>query len=569
MTGRPYTILRWIPIATLVARGANAQSMIPDFSARVAPAQLTRQLPARDTTMLGIFDPIWHPGIFAVSGNPAGLPWELAPAIHEYVLRHDTEQGAYRRPLDALDERETKIVASGWQPVTLAGAMIGRIVVDQQRMAPGPFADQANPYASNPFVTVDTSSSAITAMNVAMDGSAGWALGRTAFGITLGYETRDAHTVEAGFVRLERSVVPGANAGVARRLHGGTSPATFTVGLAAGWHGGAETVDLVDRANAGRAYEIAGLTEPKVVNVSEIDPSYYHRFEQSSEFVGASGALAAKNLHIATGIESAQARYRDWIVPSDHPPASRWSPRSIRANAGAEYRSAYGLLQLRAEWTALHGSAQLASDSTGAAFETREHETVGWAVFRTPIEAAWAAALAFSLSDWRHVQADTAPGVFANLRSRTPSLQVTTGRWLTRIIFAEAGFELSRFTVRGAIPSLRGRDDAYRTYIAPELELYATPARENAMHASVRWCLDRRASLWLQGSVATASPEARLPLTNLPPTGSRRLASIRFGVTVLPTAGEPNQRTPLTEEAARVSGSCTRPLSSSPSAASP
>ena len=28
-------------------------------------------------------------------------------------------------------------------------------------------------------------------------------------------------------------------------------------------------------------------------------------------------------------------------------------------------------------------------------------------VFRTPIEAAWAAALAFSLSDWRHVQADT------------------------------------------------------------------------------------------------------------------------------------------------------------------
>lgn len=569
MTAPPYAVLRWIPIAAFVTNGAHAQSAIPDFSARVAPADLTRQFPARDTTTLGIFDPIWHPGIFAVSGNPAGLPWELAPAMHEYLLRHDTEQGTFRRPLDALDRRETSVVANGWQPVASTGAMIGRIVADQQRMAPGPFADQASPYTSNPFVTVDTSSSAITAMHVAMDGSAGWALGRTAFGITLGYETRDAHTVEAGFVRRERSVVPGAITGVARRLHAGTSPATFTVGLAAGWHGGAETVDLVDRANAGRAYEIAGLTEPQVVNVSEIDPSYYHRFEQSSEFVGASGAVSVKNVHIATGIESAQGRYRDWIVPSEHPPANRWSPRSIRANAGAEYRSAYGLLHLRAEWTALHGSAQLASDSTGAAFDTREHEAVGWAVFRTPIEAAWAAALAFSVSDWRHIQADTAPGIFADLRSRTPSLQVTTGRWLTRIIFAEAGFELSRFTVRGAIPSLRGRADAYRTYIAPELELYATPARENAMHASVRWCLDRRASLWLQGSVATASPESRLPLTNLPPTGTRRLASIRFGVTVLPIIGETNQGVPLTEGAVRVSGSCTRTLSSSRSAPSP
>lgn len=528
------TVVSYILVAAPTVRTARAQVGTPEFSARAAPADLQRPMPANDTLTLGLFDPVWRLGIFSVSANPAGLPWELAPARHEFTLRRDFEQGTYRRPLDPPAVRATAIEANGWQPVTPNGAMIGRIVVNQQRFAPGPFADQTNVYTSDPFATADTSSSALTVLDVAMDGSAGWAVGNTALGLTLGYETRDAHTLEAAFVRRERAVVPGVIAGVARHLRTRTGTARLTLGARAGWRGGAETVDLVDRAQSGRVIEFAGLTEPRSIIVSDIDPTYYHRFAQTSGFAGASAAADVHDVRFAMSLDAGHGRYRDWTVESDHPPMNRWTPRSVRAIAGVQYDSRWGLVELGANWRSLTGTANQASDSIGKAFETRGHDARAWGVLRTPLYTTWAAALAFSFVDRQYSQADTLPGIVANLRSRTPALHVSAGWKFLNNVFAEGGFALSRVAVRGAIPSLRGRGSAYSTYIAPELELYATPARQNALHGAISWCIARDTRLWFSASSSTGSPESRIALTDAPPTGTRRLTSIALGVTMSP-----------------------------------
>jgi hypothetical protein len=537
----------WALAAVATARPGAAQSLglaqghdLPTWMMGWSPvdshADLPRLLPSTSDALPLLLLPTSKVGLFWLAGNPGALPAEVGEEYSSFMAARSGQSGDYHRALDPGGANLTQVSALSWRPVGRRAAAIGRIVVDQELQDPGTYSDQAQPYTSNPFVVTDTASSPMRRIRARLEGAAGARVGGWGLGGSLGYETRDNYTKEATFLRFDRQVTPAVALGITRSF----GDSGLVLGAHGRWSGGAETVELYQNTETGRVYQLEGYSDVVTRDVA----TYYRRTESDevSGGGGASGTLAGARWVVF----GEAARYREGLWSrqfTDNAAKDRWETHAWTVGAEAQ-RALFGgrwLVTAQGRYTSLTGNGYLAADSAGAIFRAREHSLSGSAEIRLlPTADGWTGVAVLSVVNERRERRDTVAGIWTNLETLTPGIAVEAGRTVLKRLFVSAGFAYASYMARGAIPEPNARGTVYKTMIAPEIEVEATPAAVTALSLSVRWQVHDAMALWTTARSESLAPTTSglLRASGFRPDGSRTASYVALGVALTAPGAE-------------------------------
>jgi hypothetical protein len=437
----------------------------------------------------------------------------------------DFEFAGDRRPLDPGESKLIQVNGQSWQQFTPTLSMIGRVVVDQEQFDPGTRSDATEPYGSTPLITIDTSGAAVRRTRALLEGGLGWREGAWGFGMTAGWEGRDNNTILSGVVRHALSVQPGVSLGVSRRIGG------VEVGLHGRYRYQTESINLTERASETRVYELRGYTEVRPIDILT---AYYRRRDQ----------------HVVAGVASAQGRLGQatWTVygeisqlkdrltkqEQNDPAQDRWDTHGWSLGGSLQRRlGGRGLLTAQGRYAMLTGNADLAMDSSGVIFTADERLADGEAELRLlPGNGGWTGAVTVGFAWARRVRNDSTLQLGSDIQSATPTFALDVGRRFSPKLLVVLSAAIAAYGPTSSIPDPSKRGPVYRTYFAPELDVYSSSAVPKAFSVLVQWKVAGNATLWLTGRTESVSSSASTPLTAFTPSGSRSASSIAGGVTL-------------------------------------
>jgi len=460
-------------------------------------------------------------GVFSVSGNPAGLAWELDDRSRaEFAAEYGRVAGEYRRPFDAEEQSAAALRVGGRAPAAGNGRVIGDIAEEEWRLSPGPRVDQSQPFGSSPLVLSDTTAAPMRATAVRMYGAGGWPLagGRMAIGVSAAYDTRSLHTRDDGFVRQSQFTTPGALVGIAARL--GTT-ADLVLGLHVGVRHAAATTEFSELAAQGQLYQLQGFREALPI---EVQQSYYQRFDERSGFWGAQLSGRVSRLRWVAGAERAVRRDATTHAQQTKALVDRWRATGTAISLGLEFPIERGTLRATYHSTALQGALRMADDSTGPSFQSRDRGTTARVEVLWPAHERLTFQLGSMIQDIRFVREDTAIGIRMNLLTRMPIIGASASYAATSrgsVVFAlSRGFHRAN----GRIPRVSDLGPGYGAFIAPEIAIYGSPASVSAVQAGFRWVFSRSVSAFLLAESSSFAPEGFALLQERPggTRGSRR-----------------------------------------------
>ena len=487
-------------------------------------ADLPRRLPHVGAVPASLLLPAPRVGLFWTAGNPAGLRAELADTRTDFALATGHEGGALRRPLDPGASTIRQVSGMGWTPVDSRLALLGRVVLDQERFDPGAHADVVEAYPTSPFVTLDTSTTATRRTRVRLEGAAGLQLGAWGLGLALGYEAREHQTIAAGLVRRTRQTMPGATIGLTRTV------GSVRLGPYARWRNRAETIFLIERAAEGQVVQLEGLRE---VRPLEIVSLYYRRIEENTPSVGWSVAGPLIGGSWTLYAERSWLRERLTRQEANNPAQDAWDVNAW--SAGGAYQRLVGrraLFTLDAHYTRLSGNGDLALDSTGVMFQAAERaastsaelrvlpDTVGWSLV-VGVQVRW---------EYRLRDALTVP-IAAHVTGLTNGVSVEVGRAISPRVFATATLGFASYSANSSFPSPTALGPVYRAYILPEYDLASRPAQPWLGAVAVQWKVSPKTSLWIRATGKRVAP-TKPGLTSYGPSGSRSVIDATVGVTL-------------------------------------
>jgi hypothetical protein len=414
-----------------------------------------------------------------------------------------------------------RLLGESWRSVQPGFSLIGRVIADREELDPGTASDETEPYSSSPFVTLDTSLAVVRRTRVRLEGAGGWQLGSWGLGLTLGLENRDHQTTESGLTRRVRGATAGAVLGASRRL------GSFGLGVYARYLNRNETIRLTEVTEQGRVYQLEGFRD-----VIPIDfmVAYYRRIHEMSTAGGASLSGTLAGGVIAAFGEVRRLTEKMSVQEQNDPLEDSW--RVSGWAAGLSWRrpvSSQWSIEASATGGGLNGKADAAFDSTGVFYVA--HQRIVNAQIELHFDSDnWEAAVGGGVRHEVWDPADRSPEVTARLSSNSPSLQFLAGRQLGALRIILSGAVLF-YGPDSRIPDPNARNQAYRRFIAPALDLYALDARPSAIAARVEWSVSRVSTLWLAGRTESLSPRTA-PLTAFSPAGNRRATALEMGVTL-------------------------------------
>jgi len=520
--------------------GLSPERDLPRWLAAWSPlgarADLPRSLPGVGTSFPRLLLPEPKGGLFWLAGNPAALGDGLGGSRSDFHAALAQQDGDYRRPLDAGESRLLQVDGRSWTQVTPQLFMIGHVVFDRERLEPGTESDFVEAHPTSAFVTTDSSVEALARTRVRLEGAAGWRLGRWRTGASLGYESRETHTIEAGLVRRGRQTTPGMVLGVLREL------GPVTLGLHGRWRNRAETALLNEVAREGIVGELEGLGDVRPIPFQQL---YYKRREETVTALGAGASWRWAGAAWAIFGELSRLREHLWIQQANQPPKDRWDADAWSSglrivSSGAGWLSLAGELR----YTSLTGEADLARDTLGVFFTADESLLTAELEARlAPVNSGWTAVLVLAEERQARVRQDVRNGVFWDMEAWVPGVSVEIGRGLGSRGLLLLGGALGRYGPTSAIPTTSSRSVLFRRLVAPELDLTSRNSMPRSGLAGLRYRVSGQTSLWWLGRLESLEPDEPIgPLPAFSPTGSRSSWSLVMGVTLLPADRNPVAR---------------------------
>lgn len=495
------------------------------WSALSPRADLPRLLPHTGAAAASLLWPAPRIGSFWTAGNPAGLRAEVRDTLTDFSIGYTDQGGTYRRPLDPGVSRVFGASAIGWRPMDPRFALLGRVVLDQDRFDPGTRSDVVEAYPTSPFVTIDTSSSATRRTRARLEGVGSWQFGRTAVGLTLGYETRAHETIASGLVRRTRQVVPGVVLGVSRWI------GEVQIGGYGRYRLRAETIRLLERAANGQVIELRGLKEAPILDILN---AYYRRIEEKAPSAGvtASGGLGRARWTLFG--ERARLGERLTRQESNDPASDRWDADGwILGGAFQRPLGGRRLLTVDGRYTSLSGSGDLVFDSAAVIFRATERALGGSAEVRwAPDSTHWGLVLGVEVRSERRLRNDLAVSLGSRVNGLTIGASVEVGRALSPGVYLSGTVAAANYSATSAFPAPAVLGVVYRTYTLPELDIAARQARPLLGALGLRWRAGPHASVWVVARGERLVPvDARGP-SGFGPVGTRTTGTVEAGVTL-------------------------------------
>jgi hypothetical protein len=435
------------------------------------------------------------------------------------------QSGDYRRPLDPGRARLLQAEAQSWRRLSPAFSLLGRVTFDQERLDPGTRADFTEAFPSSPFVTTDTSGTAVRRTRTALEGAAGWKLGQWNVGVTAGYEARDHLSIVSTTVRRVRSTTPGLVLGASREI-GRTRLGAFVR-----WRHSAETVLLYTRTGSGQIHELTGYREVPFISLST---SYYKRREHGNSSIG--GSMDGSTWGTRWSLYAEVTRQDEQLTRQERndPALDSWDQSGWTVGAALQRQlESRLLLTLHIRNVSLSGHADLALDSSADVFRADE------SAFEAELEArllaapkGWSGTLTLGITRESRTRRDLSNGLVTSVTSGTPSFALELGRDLGSRLFAAAGWSVALYGPTSAIPDPAMRGPVYRSYFAREYELYSSRANPTAVSILIRHEMSPSVRLWTSGRLERLSSAESV--STFAPGVSRSAGSLRAGVTVSP-----------------------------------
>jgi hypothetical protein len=462
--GLPASLLKWSPLISL--------------------ADLPRELPRAPALAGAGFAPPPHVGAFWDAGNPAALVEALGPDYTDLRITGGHEGGAFRRPLDAGTVDARQFTAMAWRSASNRNAAIGRALIERESVQDASNADFAQPFASNPFELVDTTSPPMTRVRATLDGALGYRRGTWGAGLSVGYDARDHHTDQVRFPRRGLLSTVGATAGIARAvplLGNGTR-----IGAHLRWQGATETVTLNPVPGVSAAYALAGYDEPDLIVIAQ-PPAYYRRAARDGHAAGLSAEGVGFGAHWVVGAERGRATEGQWSVKRANPPTDSWRADVWNAFATAQSRvDRRALLTAGVRYQTLRGQAQR-SDIAGVFFRTTENRLSFRGDARLAArDSAWTATFATTVAREGRLRTDYLVPVASRITTWQPGGSIEVLVALDPSVALSLGASAARTWSDATLPRPSSMGPLYGRYIAPELALYATPAFASAISLGIR-----------------------------------------------------------------------------------
>ena len=467
-------------------RGASAVSWSP--LARIG--DLPRNAPLLTPAAAQAFEPDPRIGLFWSGRNPAGLAWEAGTPWAELGASAAGTKGSYRRPLDPGASALRGLDAIAWKPIGTRTAMAGHVSFADVTLAPGTFATTLEPYASVPFTVTDSTRSDHSLSRVALEGAAGWRVGRFGIGASIGIDATNGHSRTTGVPRTNQASRPAVVLGIARNIAGDAA----RVGLHGRWTRAAETAEVFSITSATVVTRLNGFAEPLLFTLPA-GQSYYRRREADGRAAGLEAAGRTRGWDWAAHAEAGRLRERQWSQRSADPPTDTWNARSI--NAGAELKrellDARALLTVTARWERNTGTARLA-DEDSAVFRAVESVALfggdlRWRAAGSP----WGARVEVTIAYDHRDRGDAAgTGLRTRLHGRTTRFAAEFTRELTDRVSVAGGLARTAWDARGSAPKPIHYPRDIRPLAGGEAAFEATPSRSRA--ATFAALLDATAS---------------------------------------------------------------------------
>lgn len=476
-------------------------------------------------------------GLFWIGGNPAAAALDVANARSEFRGTIGADRGTYRRPFDPDDVRARELEALGWRPFGRRSAAVGRVLVLQHSLGsagPGSFESS---YASNPFVTADTTSPEVRRIGVRLEGALAHHIGGWAFGLALGYDGRDSRTTLARVPRLSRSSTPAVSVGVTRRVIGAT-----TIAVHGRWVGGDETINIPPQPGITTGYHLGGYYEPDEFTIAP--PNLYQRWiEREATAIGAS---ASGSLAGVTWMALAERTSRDERQFSRRAPGSpidSWEADGY-ALVGAIQRQLPLRLTLTgfARYETLDGAAQRA-DLQGDIFRASENALR----FRGDLRFAtadrrWSIAVAAAADREERTRVDFISNIGTAITAWSGGASLEIARALDPATMVSVGGGFAQRASTTTIPNPSSLGAVGQWLIGPELAMEATQSRPLVFGARIRRSVGSGVALLLGGHREALEPVGANSIPLLP-TGDRTRWSVSLGV-IMEREAEPTNEVP-------------------------
>lgn len=465
-------------------------------------------------------------GLAWSAGNPAGLRDDIDSAWTHFVVASGSVSGSYRRPLDPASAATVGTSLTAWRRVGVRLAAVGRVSVERETIDDGTAAAFISPYGSSPFVPADTNRPALRRPIVTIEGGEAIALGRWRIGVAAGFRLLENNSVRSGASVLGRASTAGLTLGASRRLG-----AHAQVGVHARRLGGSEAVSLVPNPRTVRVYALDGLVSVDPGDFSVGLPPFFRRADRSGNAVGADASGRSLG-----AIWSAYARWQRLdeqhiFAVATSVPLDRWRTTGYTAGGAAQRVVGGTRTSVRADWSSQRGDADRAT-TTGGVYTADAGTLTFMADLRSadPIASwIWAGVLALG----REAQAvnDRAAQMTTDIVAWTPSVAIEVGRAVSERAALVVGYGVSGFAPNAGIPSPNSRGWAYRTLIAPAMEMAAAAARSDRATVGGRWRVGRRGremtlGAWRESTRPLSRRDPEIPL----PRGSRSLWGVVFGM---------------------------------------
>jgi hypothetical protein len=514
-----------------IAQDQSAEIVAPAWMIAWSPlssfADLARTLPIAPALPHLLSDPGPRVGLLWVAGNPGATAFDIHESRTEFRAAEDGEHGDYRRPMDAGRVAQLALSGHSWSRLGEQGAVVGRVLFDQQNAAALPFASVASPYTSGPLVPTDTAAPAMARTRARLEGALGLRLGGWGVGFAPGYEAIDNRTQHPRLARLDRVSSFGLRLGVVRDVAG-----RVQVGLHGTANRSVETLRELAISETGTVYQLDGYSEPDPIPV--VTQPYYRRIVRDGSALGLSAAGVLGGVQWSLGWQREERKEGHTSQEKEGPALDRWIVHGSSVLFGAQRRfmtPAPVLVTAAVRWSKYEGRAELA-DVAGTVFRTAE------GVFDVSVEArvaapdsAWLGALSLSTRRERRNRQDFLALLQSNIVSWAPGASAELAHALAPGLSVAISYAFCKYSAVSQLPQVSSRGPLYSRLIAPELSLYATPATPQRAGAAVRRRVGAGTELWLLAEfhwVAAGDASQRLPSG---PVGDRVRRSLTLGVT--------------------------------------
>ena len=458
-------------------------------------------------------------GLSWTAGNPAGLQDDIGGAWTQFLLGSSGASGTFRRPLDPRSANTPALSAGAWRRVNDRIAAVGRVSVELAQSSAGTLTAFVSPYGSSPFIPTDTNGPALRRPTVTIEGGEAIALGRWRLGASAGFHLLENTSTKSAASVIGRSSLAGLTLGISRRVG-----STAQVGAQLRLLNGSESVNLFPNPQIIRVYALDGLVGVEPGDYSPGLPAFFRRADRSARAFGldASGRARAATWSAFARVEHSDEQQVSVVATGA--PRDRWNTDGYTIGAAAQRMLRRALLSVRSEFASQRGDAVRTTISGGAYTADASALSMVADVRSANVESRYVWGAVAGLLRQSQTVNDRAARMTADIVAWSPSISAEVGKIVKPRLTVLFGYGVSGFTPIAAIPSPVGRARAYRTLIAPAVELAAAATQTDRVTFAARWWLGaarRRTltlSVWSESTRARSRPtDPTIPL----PMGSR------------------------------------------------